>query len=128
MATSRKKLLSGTQRYRGSTRRFSSTATRRKWRTPKVKYQRTPQEKAIIKERRQARVKDLNEALDEARQVIKDEARKLRERFGGHSEQYFYEQLLQTSRFSKSQRKVSKWNAYYRSQVKLANEGKFLFF
>ena len=81
----------------------------------------------MIKERRQNRVKELNGALDEAHQVIKDEARKLRERFGGHSEQYFFERLLQTSRFSKSQRKVSKWNAYYRSQVKLANEGCCLF-
>lgn len=128
MATSQKKLPSGTQRYKSSSRKLSSTATRRKWRTVKVKYQRTPLEKAIVKEHRQARVKDLNEALDEARQVIKDEARKLKERFGGHSEQYFFEQLLQMSRFSKSQRKVSKWNAYYRSQVKLANEGRILLF
>lgn len=83
-------------------------------------------QKAQLQAKRKQRKKDLNDALTEARRRIWDEARKLREQFGTHTEQYYYEQLLQTSRLAKSTRKVNRWNAYLHQEVKRINEGMYI--
>jgi len=126
MTPSKKRsLIAGAQRYKSATRKLMTTIVRRKWRTvnkPAVRH--TPLEKANIRARRQTRNKDVNAAIEEARMHISDDARNLREKFGQHSEQYYFERIIQASRVSKSQRKVNRFNAYAREEIKCINEGK----
>lgn len=67
---------------------------------------------------------DLNEALAQARAAVWEEAKKLRELFGGHSEQYYFQQIVQLGRLEKTTQKVNHFTAYIRSEVKRINEGK----
>ena len=103
---------------------------RKRWRTGKSKpmYCLTNIQKALLQATRKQRKKDLNEALAEARARIWDEAKHLRERFGAHTEQYYYEQLLQTGRLMKTTRKVNRWNAFLHAEVKHMNEGTYIFY
>jgi len=113
------------QHYKSTTHKLLTTISRRRWRTlNKTTYHRTALEKANIKAKRQTRNKELNTAIEAARIHISDDARNLRENFGGHSEQYYFEQIIQTSRIQKSQRKVNRFNAYAREETKRINEGK----
>ena len=96
------------QRYKSNTRKLLTTISRRRWRTlNKTTYRRSALEKANIKAKRQTCNKELNAAIEEARIHISDDARNLRENFGGHSEQYYFEQIIQASRIQKSQHKVN---------------------
>jgi hypothetical protein len=118
----------GPQRFKSLSRKLSTAKTRYAWRTKtKRKYiKRTPAEKAALKEKRQSEKKMYNDALQEAREVVLQQATQLHERFGGHSVQHYFEQILQQSRMKKRSRKVSRWNAYLRSEVKRINDGKLL--
>ena len=123
--TNKKRSPDNAQRYKSNTRKLLTTISRRRWRTlNKSTYRRTALEKANLKAKRQTRNKELNAAIEEARIHISDDARNLREKFGGHSEQYYFEQIIQASRIQKSQRKVNRFNAYAREETKQINEGK----
>jgi len=66
-----------------------------------------------------------DEALAEAHQLVIQEAMKLHDRFGGHSIQYYYEEILHQSHFTKGQRSVTAWNAFLGAEVKCINDGKW---
>jgi riboflavin synthase alpha subunit len=57
----------------------------------------TPAEKAELALVRRARQETYSKALSEARAVVLEQATQLRERFGGHSIEYYYEEIMQKS-------------------------------
>ena len=124
------KIDSPVERHKSASRKLKTSLTRKRWRTGKSKpvYRLTNIQKALLQATRKQRKKDLNEALAEARARIWDEAKHLRERFGAHTEQYYYEQLLQTGRLMKTTRKVNRWNAFLHAEVKRMNEGTYIFY
>ena len=71
----------GPQRFKSLSRKLSTAKTRYAWRTKtKHKYiKRTPAEKAALKEKRQSEKKIYNEALQEAREVVLQQATQLHE-------------------------------------------------
>ena len=62
-------------------------------------------------------------ALTSAQDVIHTQALKLRETFGGHSANYYTQEIMQCGRLAKGRRKPSGWNAYLRNVLKTRNAG-----
>ena len=83
----------------------------------------TPAEKAHVASLRRSRKEDYSNALAEARDMVMEQAVQLRERFGGHSVEYYYEEIMQRSRAVKGQRRITQWNAYLAQEIKRINEG-----
>jgi hypothetical protein len=100
------------------------------WRTKakRLYVTKPPAEKARLKEKRLSHKKDYNEALQEAQQIVHQQATLLHERFGGHSIQWYFQEILQQSQRQKSQCQVTAWNAYLSSEVKRINNGIFFSF
>jgi hypothetical protein len=55
-----------------------------------------------------------------------EQATLLREEFGGHTAEWYFEEIMQRARMSKSKRSASRWNAFLRSEVKSINDGDVL--
>ncbi|KAG6880938.1 hypothetical protein C0992_002299, partial [Termitomyces sp. T32_za158] len=85
-------------------------------------HKKTPAEKADAKAKRKARRDDYAAALQEAFEVVNQEAIKLHERFGGHMLEYYKEEVLQIGCLTGEKRAVSRWNAYLRHKAKKLNE------
>lgn len=62
-------------------------------------------------------------ALTGAREDIEKHALQLRETFGGHSTQYYIQEIYQRGRVERGRRKASRWNAFLRNEVKKRNDG-----
>jgi riboflavin synthase alpha subunit len=86
----------------------------------------TPTEKAALALARRTCRETYAQALSEAQAVILDQATLLRERFGGHSIEYYYEEIMQKSRFQR-ERGVSQWNAFVNQEAKRINGGKVFY-
>ena len=111
-------------------RMASTQKTRLPWRyrTKRKVYKRTATEKKMLAEKRQKHKASYNEALDAAYAIVHEEAVKLKEQFGAHSEQYYMEEIMQLSRLGKKNRQtVNNWNVYLRNEVKRLNNGKLMF-
>lgn len=108
-------------------RKSTSSAQRYSWRRrhKKVRVSKTLAEKRLEKEKRAQRRKNFTLALEEAQEVVRDEAKKLRETFGTHSVDYYHCAILQTQTRMKGSRGVSVWNAYLSQEVKRLNESEF---
>ncbi|KAG2101885.1 uncharacterized protein F5147DRAFT_776541 [Suillus discolor] len=50
-----------------------------------------------------------------------DQATALQERFGRHSIEYYYEEIMQQSHLLKKTRKVNKWNVFIKQEVQCIN-------
>lgn len=111
----------GVSRY--STRSKISTKTRIPWRhrTQRTAKRTHAQKQHLAKQRRDNKER-YNDALDASFQVILGEARKLREEFGAHSEQYYLEELMQRPKLARSRRSVNRWNVFLREEVKQLND------
>ena len=83
----------------------------------------TPALKSALAKGREARRAEYKEALKDARDVILKQAMQLREVFGGHSANYYTQEILQRGRLERARRKPSRWNAYLRQQLKARNAG-----
>ena len=59
------------------------------------------------------------------RGVLWNKAVKLKEKFGKHSKQYYYEQIIHASKHKKGKGKILRWNIYLSLEVKCINKGKF---
>jgi len=106
-------------------RKLSTSKVRKPWRRrakPTVKS--TPAEKKLKAVRRAVRKKEYHVALEEARATILDKATELHERFGGHSVNWYFEEIMQNGRLAKNSRDTSRWNAYLRSEVRKINDGR----
>ncbi|KAH0833452.1 hypothetical protein J3R83DRAFT_12571 [Lanmaoa asiatica] len=92
------------------------------WRThsrPTIK--RTAAEKKKLADDRADHRKEYSEALAAARQRIMQEALSLHSQFGGHTIDYYYEAIIQTSHIHNTKRRCNRWNAFLRSEVKKRN-------
>ncbi|KAF7976790.1 hypothetical protein HWV62_5636 [Athelia sp. TMB] len=100
-----------------------ATKTRLPWRhrTQRNANKRTNAEKKQLAKRRREYKEQYNNALEASFQVILGEARKLREEFGAHSEQYYLEEIMQRPRVAQSSRGVNRWNVFLREEVKRMN-------
>ncbi|KAF8896627.1 hypothetical protein BD779DRAFT_1668380 [Infundibulicybe gibba] len=127
MARTRTTDANGPQRFQTQARKMATTKLRSRWRTrtrtAQNQSQRTASRAAAIKEKRQARNQEYNEALQEAREMLLKKAEELQERFGKHTVQWYFEDIVQHSRIVKLTRRPNKWNAYLRSEVKRINDG-----
>ncbi|KAG2347640.1 hypothetical protein BDR05DRAFT_876288, partial [Suillus weaverae] len=63
---------------------------------------------------------EYSEALIAARNIIKEQATILHEKFGRHSVDYYFEEIMQCSQLT-GQRKVTKWNTFVEKEVEHHN-------
>ncbi|KAH7904201.1 hypothetical protein BJ138DRAFT_1239951 [Hygrophoropsis aurantiaca] len=106
-------------RYLKSTKSSVRTPWRHRMKTKALK--RTPAENKVLKDKREAHRTEYQEALADAQAVITQEAVKLRERFGSHSIEYYFEAIIQSSRIKKTKRSENRWNAFVRAETKRIN-------
>ena len=83
----------------------------------------TPALKEALVKRREARRVEYTSALKDARNAIHTQATQLRELFGGHSTDYYTQEILQRGRLERARRRPSRWNAYLRQELKRRNAG-----
>lgn len=116
-------------RYASRMRKISTTKTRSSWRHRAAqRYKKTPTEKALLKAKRKQHRTEYTEALAAARNVVMEQATLLREKFGRHLVNYYFEEIMQRSRIRKGTRKANKWNTFVKKQVELHNAGMFYFY
>lgn len=105
-------------------RKLSTSKVRKPWRRhAKPGIRPTPAEKKLKAIERTAHKKEYRAALEAARASILDKATELHERFGGHSVDWYFEEIMQRGRLAKNSREISRWNAYLRSEVRKMNDG-----
>jgi hypothetical protein len=116
----------GPQRFKSASRKLLTTTTRYAWRTKskRIYIKKTPSEKQALKAKRQERKREYNEALEEVIDMVRKQAAILRGKYGGHSVQWYFEEIMQQARITKGQRKVSAWNAYLSAESKRINNGR----
>jgi hypothetical protein len=86
----------------------------------------TTAERARLQEKQAAERSTYHEALEEAWTAVMEQAERLRDRFGCHSVDYYYEELIQHSRKAKSKRsKINLWNAFTRLEAQQVNTGMY---
>jgi len=66
---------------------------------------------------------EYQQALQGARDTVHQQAIQLRESFGGHTAEYYAQEILQRARLERGRRKPSRWNAYLRQELKTRNAG-----
>jgi hypothetical protein len=115
----------GLRRLVSQQRKLKTNKVRQPWRhrTKRTYLRKTPAEKAALAAKRLGHRQSYQTALAKARAVVMDEAIKLKEQFGAHSVDWYFEAIMQQSRISKTKRAPSRWNAYLRQEVKAANNG-----
>ena len=86
----------------------------------------TPALKAALAKQRKERWTEYKLALKDAQGTVRQQAVQLREAFGGHSTEYYKQEILQRGRLERVRRKPSRWNMYLRQELKLRNEGTFV--
>ena len=101
-------------------RSFYSTPRKR---TRRARAPITPALKNVLAERRKTRRVEYTSALKDARQTVHKQATQLREAFGGHSTDYYTQEILQRGRLERVRRKPSRWNAYLRKEIQRRNAG-----
>ena len=88
----------------------------------------TPAEKAQLQVRCNARKVAYRSALEKARRVVMEHAKQLCGEFGHHNTDYYYKEIMQLARKTKTKRaKVNMWNAFTRLQAQALNEGKYAY-
>ncbi len=102
-----------------STRRGSSAP--RKSGPSRTRIKLTPTERAAKKTAKDAVKKDYHAALREAQETIRALARQLHERFGGHTVDYYMEEIMQQSRLKGEKKAPSLWNAFVALEVERLN-------
>ena len=105
-------------------RSFYSTPRKR---TRRLKAPITPALKEALGKQREARRAEYASALKDTRNTIRRQAVQLYETFGGHSIEYYTQEILQRGRLERSRRKPSRWNAYLRHELKARNAGTQVF-
>lgn len=94
--------------------------------TKRIVIPKTSEQKKLENCKRRQRREDLADALDKSRSVMWEEARCLRERFGNHSQDYYFHAIMQTRKV-KPPREITLWNAYLHRELPKYNDGKLSF-
>jgi len=101
-------------------RSFYSTPRKR---TRKARAPITPALRALLTKQREERQIGYQSALRGARDAVHQQALQLRETFGGHSTEYYAQEILQRARLERGRRGPSRWNAFLRQELKMRNAG-----
>ena len=80
----------------------------------------TPTDLAEIRQKRKENRDLYAVALAAAQQVVWDQAEALREKFGKHDTNYYFEEIIQRSHMKISERSVSRWNDSSASNLNVA--------
>jgi hypothetical protein len=64
-------------------------------------------------------------ALAAAQKVIWDQAEALREEFGKHDTNHYFEEIIQRSHMKVNERSTSRWNAFCKLEIERRNNGMF---
>ena len=117
----------GLRRLVSQQRKLSTSKARKPWRhrAKRTPLRKTPAEKAEAAAKRRDHKVSYNEALSKARGIVMEQATLLREEFGGHTVEWYFEEIMQRARMTKSKRETSRWNAFLRNEVKCMNDGKY---
>ena len=83
----------------------------------------TPALKDVLKKQHETRRAEYALALSTAQGTVRTQATQLRETFGGHSTDYYVQEILQNGQLARGRRKPSGWNTYLRSVLKKRNAG-----
>jgi hypothetical protein len=120
-----KEILEGPARYSSRKAALLTSKQRLPWRqrAKRKTIKKSTAEKKTLAEQRLNRKIAYRQALADATETIHNEAIKLHEQFGGHSIEYYREQLMQHSRLGKKRRLVNGWNVFLRNEVKRMNDG-----
>jgi hypothetical protein len=114
-------------RMKAGLRKLSTSKKRVAWRhrTKPPTHRRTPAEKALRKAERKTRQEAYHTALEKARSVINEQATLLHEEFGGHSVQWYLEEIMQRGRLTQKKRRVNRWNVFLRKELANMNAGMY---
>ncbi|KAG6894293.1 hypothetical protein C0992_006687 [Termitomyces sp. T32_za158] len=112
------------KRYRSSSRKILSAAIRRPYRLKqkRVSIKKTAAQKEEAKKKREAHKEAYAAAREAASNLLDQEAIKLHEQFGGHSVQWYKEDILQMARLKTETRAISRWNLFLRYEAKRQNQ------
>jgi hypothetical protein len=103
---------------------------RPKGRRPKEKTNRpkpTPTDLLQAKRKRKDNRDAYATALAAAQQAVWDQAEALRDQFGKHDTNFYFEEIIHRSHLKVAERSVSRWNAYLSLELARRNKGFFLF-
>ncbi|KAG6835633.1 hypothetical protein H0H93_016344 [Arthromyces matolae] len=117
LSMGKSKTIEAPKRYRSTSRKILADIQRRRPIRIKEKRNRpkkTPAEKKAASEQRLANRKEYVDARSEALGVIDQEVAKLHARFGGHTKEWYRQDLLQTGTLAVEKRSTSRWNAFLR--------------
>lgn len=78
----------------------------------------TAGDRALQKKKREQFRRDYHDALREAQGKIYDLARGLKDRFGKYGVEHYHNDLIHRAHKSRSTRKVNRWNAYQKLELK----------
>jgi chromatin segregation and condensation protein Rec8/ScpA/Scc1 (kleisin family) len=95
-------------------------------RRPKDKTNRpkpTPTDLAHAKQKRKENRDTYALALAAAQQSVWDQAEALREQFGKHDTNYYFEEIIHRSHLKVAERSVSRWNAFLSLELAHRNKG-----
>ncbi|KAG1858515.1 hypothetical protein F4604DRAFT_1589498 [Suillus subluteus] len=111
-------------RYPSVMRKLTTSNPRTPWHhRKKTHHTSTPAEKAVLKQKRAEHNAGYREALENINQMIMDQATELHAKFRGHNIEYYYREILQSTRRTKNKHSLSRWNAFVRQEMKHINDG-----
>ena len=87
----------------------------------------TPADLAQAKQKRKENRDTYAMALAVAQQSVWDQAEALREQFGKHDTNFYFEAIIHRSHYKVTERSVSRWNAFLSLELDRRNKGLFLF-
>ena len=99
-------------------------------RRPKEKTNRpkaTPTDLVQARQKRKENRDTYSTALAAAQQAVWDQAEALREKFGKHDTNYYFEEIIHCSHLKVTERSVSRWNAFLSLELDRRNKGFFKF-
>ncbi|KAG1721553.1 uncharacterized protein EDB91DRAFT_1024695, partial [Suillus paluster] len=109
-------------RYANKMRRLTTNQPRKPWhQRTRTWYKLSAADKAVLKDKRLTHRVSYAQALQEARNIVNEQAKLLHERFGKHSVEYYFGELMQRARVAQSSRSPTRWNAFVRKEVKRIN-------
>ena len=84
----------------------------------------TPALKNALAKQHEIRRTEYTLALKDARDAVHKQATQLREVFGGHSVDYYIQEILQRGRLERARWGLLRWNTYLGQEVRTRNSGR----
>jgi hypothetical protein len=100
-------------------------------RRPKEKTNRpkaTPTDLAQAKQKRKENCDTYSTAFAAAQQAVWDQAEALREKFGKHDTNFYFEEIIHRAHLKVAERSMSRWNAFLSLELDRRNKGFLIYF